>query len=251
MKLTGNTVLIVGGNSGIGKELAKSLHALGNRVIVAGRRRELLDEMITDHPGMSGIPVDVNDPVSLAKFTFEVRTQFSEVNVLFANAGISRSEDMTSNDWTTFEAERVIETNILGILRVIGTILPMLKGKANAAIVATSSNLAFMPRSDFPTYCASKAFLHSWLQSLRHQLRHDAVEVLELAPPYVQTELTGIAQATDPRALAVTDYVAQVIELLEKQRHPRGEILLQRDLARRWAERDGTYDEIYASMNPD
>ncbi|KAA0692003.1 SDR family NAD(P)-dependent oxidoreductase [Neorhizobium sp. P12A] len=249
MKLTGNTILIVGGTSGIGKELAKSLHALGNRVIVAGRRRGLLNQMIADHPGMSGIPVDVNDPVSLANFAFEVRTRFPMVNVLFANAGISRSEDMTSKDWNTAEAEHVIETNILGVLRVIGAILPMLKAKEDAAIVATSSSLAFMPRADFPTYCASKAFLHSWLQSLRHQLRHDAIEVLELAPPYVRTELTGAAQAADPRAVAVDDYVAQVIELLERQGHPRGEVLLQRDLARRWAERDGTYDEIYAAMN--
>lgn len=251
MKLTGNTVLIVGGTSGIGKELSRSLHALGNRVIVAGRRQELLDQLTADHPGMSGIPVDVNDTVSLANFTFEVRTRFPEVNVLFANAGISRSEDMTSKDWNTTDAEHIIETNILGVLRVIGAILPMVKGKENAAIVATSSNLAFMPRADFPTYCASKAFLHSWLQSLRHQLRHDAVEVLELTPPYVRTELTGAAQAVDPRAIAVDDYVAQVLELLDKQEHPRGEILLQRDLARRWAERDGTYDEIYAAMNPD
>jgi uncharacterized oxidoreductase len=139
------------------------------------------------------------------------------VNVLFANAGILRSEDMTSKDWNTTEAEDVIETNILGVLRVIGAILPILKGKEDAAIVATSSSHAFMPRADFPTYCASKAFLHLWLQSLRHQLRHD--------------------------------YVAQVIELLDRQGHPRGEVLLQRDVARRWAERDGTYDEIYAAMN--
>lgn len=250
MKITGNTVLIVGGTSGIGKELAKSLHARGNRVIVAGRRRELLDQMNVDHPGMSGIPVDINDPISLANFAFEVRTRFPEMNVLFANAGISRSEDMTSKDWNTADAEQIIETNILGVLRVIGAILPMLKGKENAAIVTTSSNLAFMPRADFPTYCASKAFLHSWLQSLRHQLRHQGIEVLELAPPYVRTELTGAAQAADPRAIAVDDYVAQVLELLDKQDHPRSEILLQRDLARRWAERDGTYDEIYAAMNP-
>ncbi|KQV25384.1 hypothetical protein ASC97_25640 [Rhizobium sp. Root1203] len=98
MKITGNTVLIVGATSGIGKELARSLHALGNRVIVASRRRELVDQMIADHPGMSGIPVNVNDPVSLANFTFEVRNRFPEVNVLFANAGICRSEDMTSED---------------------------------------------------------------------------------------------------------------------------------------------------------
>lgn len=251
MNVTGNTILIVGATSGIGKQLAGSFHALGNRVIIAGRRQDLLEQVVADHPGMGGIPVDINDPVSLARFTAEVGARFPDINVLFANAGISRFEDMASGNWNIAEAERIVETNILGVLRVIGAILPMLKGRKNAAIVATSSSLAFMPRADFPTYCASKAFLHSWLQSLRHQLRHDAVEVLELAPPYVRTELTGTAQAVDPRAVAVDEYVAQVVELLRKQEHPRGEILLPRDLARRWAERDGTYAEIYAAMNPD
>jgi len=116
--------------------------------------------------------------------------------------------------------------------------------------MTTSSALAFVPRADFATYCASKAFLHSWLVSLRYQLRTLPVEVLELSPPYVQTELTGAAQAADPRAMPLDSYISEVMAMLERGNHPRGELLLERDQARRWAERDGTYDSIFAAMNP-
>ncbi len=91
---------------------------------------------------------------------------------------------------------------------------------------------------------------HSWLVSLRYQLRTLPVEVLELSPPYVQTELTGAAQAADPRAMPLSSYISEVMSLLEQGDHSRGELLLERDRARRWAERDGTYDSIFAAMNP-
>ena len=107
-----------------------------------------------------------------------------------------------------------------------------------------------MPRADFPAYCASKAFLHSWLQSLRHQLRHNLIEVLELSPPYVQTKLTGVGQLADPRAMPLDAYVAEVMRMLESGDHPRGELLLERDNARRWAERDGKYQAVFAMLNP-
>ena len=116
--------------------------------------------------------------------------------------------------------------------------------------MATSSNLAFIPRVDFPTYCASKAFLHSWLQSLRHQLRKIPVEVLELSPPYVATELTGSHQATDPRAMPLAAYVAEVMQLLETQDHSSGEVLVAYDRGQRTAEPEGRYDEASAAINP-
>ncbi|MFL6807865.1 MAG: SDR family NAD(P)-dependent oxidoreductase [Bradyrhizobium canariense] len=134
--------------------------------------------------------------------------------------------------------------------RVTAAVLPLLKETPNATIMATSSNLAFVPRADFPSYCASKAFLHSWLQSLRHQLRKIPVEVLELAPPYVQTELTGAQQARDTRAMPLPAYIAEVMQLLELRVHPGGEVLVERDRARRWAERDGCYEATFAAMNP-
>ncbi|WP_431262359.1 SDR family oxidoreductase [Roseateles chitinivorans] len=250
MKLTGNTILVTGGSSGIGRALAEALHDRGNRVIVTGRRQALLEAMSFARPGLVGLALDVDDPASLARFTATLRAHFPELNVVIANAGISRTEDMTSDTWTADDAEAIVQTNILGVVRVAAALLPLLKGKADAAFLATSSALAFVPRADFPTYCASKAFLHSWLQSLRHQMRHVPIEVLELSPPYVQTELTGAQQASDPRAMPLTDYVAEVLQLLEDGRTPRGEVLLDRDLPRRWAERDGKYETLFAAMNP-
>jgi uncharacterized oxidoreductase len=196
------------------------------------------------------MPLELNDPASLARLGDEIRERFPELNVLIANAGISRTEDMTADDWDTSDAQAVVETNILGVLRVTAEFLPVLKGKANATIMVTSSALAFIPRADFPAYCASKAFLHSWLVSVRHQLRNVPVEVLELSPPYVQTKLTGTQQVTDPRAMPLDAYIDEVMQLLEREDHPRGEVLLERDQARRWAERDGHYDAIFAAMNP-
>jgi uncharacterized oxidoreductase len=250
MKMTGNTILITGGTSGIGRALAEAFHARGNRVVVTGRRQSLLDEITAGQPDLHGMLLDLADPASLSRATADIRLHFPELNVLVANAGISRAEDMTCDNWDTSDAEAIVETNILGVLRITAALLPTLKRQADATIVATSSNLAFVPRADFPAYCASKAFLHSWLQSLRHQLRNMPVEVLELAPPYVQTELTSVDQASDPRAMPVDAFVAEVMLLLEQQEHPGGEVLVERDQARRWAERDGSYGAIFAAMNP-
>ena len=180
----------------------------------------------------------------------EVRRRFPDLNVLIANAGISRTEDIAADGWDASDAQAIVDTNVLGVLRVAAAFLPLLKGRRDATIMATSSALAFVPRADLPSYCASKAFLHSWLQSLRHQLRAVPVEVLELSPPYVQTELTGGHQASDPRAMPLNAYVAEVMRLLDAADHPRGEILLERDHARRWAEREGRYDAVFAALNP-
>ncbi|MFT4120592.1 SDR family oxidoreductase [Bradyrhizobium sp.] len=250
MKMTGNTILITGGTSGIGRGLAEAFHDRGNRVIVTGRRQALLDEIAAARPGLIGIPVDLDDPAALPRLSAEMHARFPELNVLIANAGISRAEDMAADGWNASDAEAIVETNILGVLRVTAAFLPVLKAQRNATIIATSSNLAFVPRADFPTYCASKAFLHSWLQSLRHQLRRIPVEVLELAPPYVQTELTGTRQASDARAMPLDAYIAEVMQLLELRVHPRDEVLVERDRARRWAERDGRYEATFTAMNP-
>lgn len=253
MNMTGNTILITGGSSGIGRALAEAFHDLGNRVIVTGRRQALLDEIAAARPGLVGLPLDLDAPASLHELATEVRARYPQLNMLVANAGISRAEDMAADGWdasAASAAQALVQTNIMGVLQVVAAFLPMLKRQAHATIMATSSNLAFVPRADFPTYCASKAFLHSWLQSLRHQLRKVPVEVLELAPPYVQTELTGEQQAGDPRAMPVAGYVAEVMALLAQGAHERGEVLVERDKARRWAERDGRYEATFAAMNP-
>lgn len=248
--MSNNSILITGGTSGIGRALAESFHGRGNQVVVTGRRQALLEQLSTERPGLIGLPLDVNDPASLSSLVANVQARVPNLNVVIANAGISFPEDMAADNWDAAAAETIVQTNILGVLRVAAALLPLLKGKPGATFMATSSSLAFIPRATLPTYCASKAFLHSWLQSLRYQLRTVPVEVLELAPPYVQTELMGANQASDPKALPLASFVTEVIELLERQEHPRGELLVERDRARRWAERDGQYDAIFNSMNP-
>lgn len=250
MKITGNTILITGGTSGIGRGLAEALHDRGNQIIVTGRRQTLLDEIITRRPGIVGIQLDLDDPASVSHLSDEISARFPDLNVLIANAGISRPEDLTADSWDTAVAQEIIETNILGVLRITAAFLPQLQRQPDATLMTTTSNLAFVPRADFPTYCASKAFLHSWLQSVRYQLRNTSVEVLELSPPYVQTELTGKHQTSDPRALPLDTYIIEVMHLLETQDHPRGEVLVTHDRGRRSAEREGRYDSVFDAVNP-
>jgi len=249
MQLTGNTILITGGTSGIGRALAEAFHRRDNRVIIAGRRQALLDEISAAHPGMQGMPLDADDPRAVEVFAREVQERFPGLNVLINNAGISRPEDLTAPTIDLSVARSIIQTNIFGVLELTAALLPTLKRQPVATIITTSSGLAFMPSARFPAYSASKAFLHSWLQSLRFQLRATPVEVLELVAPYVQTELTGQAQVADPRAMPLGDYVAEVMQMLGEPTPLSGEILAQRAKALRWAEKNGEYEQLFTARN--
>ncbi|KJV31294.1 SDR family oxidoreductase [Luteibacter yeojuensis] len=249
MNISGNTILVTGGTSGIGRALAESLNDAGNCVIVSGRRQSLLDEVTAGREHMHGVLVDVTDPGSVTALAQKVRTDFAGLNVLIANAGISRPENLLDEAWTPDDAEAMVSTNILGVIRVTGALLPVMANQSEATLIATSSDLAFIPMAAFPTYCATKAFLHSWLQSARHQLRRAGVEVIELSPPYVQTELTGARQASDPRAMPLGSYVAYVMDCLAEKNLPRGELLLNDASGRRFAERNGVYEAMFAAMN--
>ncbi len=250
MHLTGRTILITGGTSGIGRGLAEAFHSLGNHVVIAGRRQALIDEITAAHPGMHGLLVDMQDPRAIARLTEDVQSRFPDLDVLVNNAGISRLEAWDGDAIDIDTTLSVIETNIVGVLRLTAALLPTLGRQASATIITTTSGLAFVPRFNYPTYCASKAFLHSWLQSLRHQLRHKPIDVIELPPPYVQTELAGPEQASDPAAMPLGDYIAEVIKLLGAPTPASGEILVERVKALRMAEQRGAYPEIYANLNP-
>jgi uncharacterized oxidoreductase len=245
MEMTGNTILVTGGTSGIGEQF----HRRGNRVIIAGRRQQLLDEITIAHTSMRGIRVDLEDPQAIQAFASDVGTEFPDLNVLINNAGISRMEDITGEAGHFAISRDIVQTNILGTLHLTGALLSVLQNQPRATIITTSSGLAFVPRYNFPTYCATKAFLHSWVQSLRVQLRETEIEVLELIPPYVQTELAGPDQARDPDAMRLREYIAEVMERLENRSYPNGEILVERVKQLRWAERKGAYDQIYAMLN--
>lgn len=249
MRLTGNTILITGGTSGIGRALAKDFHQRGNQVVIAGRRQHRLDEITAAHPGMRGMPLDVEDPAAIDAFAARVREQAPGLNVLINNAGITRREDLSGDTSDLSVSRSIIQTNIVSVLHLTAALLPTLKQQPNATIITTTSGLAFVPFAPYPTYCASKAFLHSWLQSLRFQLRETSVEVLELAPPYVQTELGGPHQATDPHAMPLADYIAEVMQVLGQPDPSRGEVLVERVKAMRWAERGEGYEQIFAATN--
>jgi uncharacterized oxidoreductase len=249
MHLTGNTILITGGTSGIGRALAEALHERGNQVIIAGRRQGLLDEISAAHPGMRGMAFDADDHHAVAGFAEAVREKFPKLNVLVNNAGISIPEDLNAEIVDLSAARSIIQTNIFGVLQLTAALLPTLKEQTASTIICTSSGLAFMPRASFPAYSASKAFLHSWLQSLRFQLRNTSVEVLELIAPYVQTGLTGPSQAADRHAMPLADYVAEVMQMLSEPNPDRGEIIAERSRALRWAEKNGEYEPLFLARN--
>ncbi len=214
MKTTGNTILITGGGSGIGRGLAEAFHALGNQVIIAGRSQVSLDETVARNPGMAAMTLDITDANAIAEFSRQLIADFPKLNVVINNAGMMKSEDLLAEMPDTTIAEATVITNLLGPIRLITALLPQLRSQSQAAIMNVTSGLAFLPLTPAPTYCATKAALHSYSESLRYQLRDTAVEVLELVPPYVQTLLGGEEQANDPRAMPLDEFITEVMEIL-------------------------------------
>ena len=252
MNISGNTILVTGGTSGIGRALAEALQGKGNRVIIAGRRQGLLDEVTGRNPGMVGIAVDLSNPSAIATFAESVKSQFPALNVLVNNAGIAGHEDYTADSIDLARAYTTIQTNITGVVQLSAALLPTLRAQPQATLIVTTSGLAFVPYPPGPVYSATKAFMHNWLDALRVQLRKTSVEVLELAPPYVQTELGGPQQTSDPRAMPLEDFTREVMQILESNTMEKGEILVDRVKPLRTAERDGKYQEfldMFAAMH--
>jgi uncharacterized oxidoreductase len=250
MQITGNTILITGGSSGIGRALAEALHKEGNQIIIAGRRKSLLDEITAANPGMQSAVLDVQNLDSLPTFAAQIATQFPSLNVLINNAGIMKSENLNDPSADFSIVQDTVTTNLLAPLRLTAALLPHLKKQPHATVMTVSSGLSFMPLAMTPTYCATKAAIHSWTQSFRYQLRETKVEVLELIPPYVQTELQGPHQATDPRAMPLADFIAEAMQILRTQPNAK-EILVQRVYPLRFAAEKGqaAYDEFFTTLN--
>jgi uncharacterized oxidoreductase len=250
MKSTGNTILITGGGSGIGRALAEAFHKLGNKVIIAGRRQQVLDETTAANPGMASATLNIEDAAGIQAFAKKLTADFPALNTVIHNAGIMRPENLLGPAEDTSDAEAMITTNLLGPIRLTAALLPHLQKQPHATILTVSSGLAFTPLALTPTYCATKAAIHSWSESLRYQLRSTNVEVVELAPPYVQTELMGSQQASDPRAMPLSDYISETIELIKTQPNAT-EILVERVKPLRFSASNGQekYDAFFKQFN--
>ncbi|MEY2531477.1 MAG: putative oxidoreductase, partial [Verrucomicrobiota bacterium] len=161
MKTKDNTILITGGGSGIGRGLAEAFHRLGNQVIISGRGQKALDETTTANPGMKSLTLDVSDPKSIQSSVAQLTREYPSLNVLINMAGIMVPEDLLKESFDLSTAEQTITTNLLGPIRLASALLPALRKQPRAAIMNVSSGLAFVPLTMTPTYCATKAAIHS------------------------------------------------------------------------------------------
>ena len=249
MKSTGNTSLVTGGGSGIGRAYAEAFLKLGNRVIIAGRRKQVLDEVVAANPGMESAVLDVEDGASIKPSAEALVKRFPKLNVVFHSAGIMRPENLLSGD-DLATAEATISTNLLGTIRLTTALLPEILKQPDGAVLTISSGLAFTPLHLTPTYCATKAAIHSFSQSLRYQLRNSKVSVIEIIPPYLQTALMGQAQAKDPRAMPLADFISETMNIIQTQPDV-AEVIVEKVKILRFAEQRGPekYNAFFKSFN--
>jgi uncharacterized oxidoreductase len=247
MNMSGNTILITGGGSGIGLALAEAFKKIGNEVIVAGRSKAKLEH--AKALGLHTLTVDMMTEKSIKELAAEAIKKHPRLNVVIHNAGIMVNEKVTTSD-TSRSAEETVLTNLLGPIRLTNALLPHLLSQKSSVVMTVTSGLAFAPLAMTPTYCATKAAIHSYTESLRLQLQGTSVEVKELVPPYVQTNLMGDRQAVDPNAMPLADFIHEVMEIL-KTNPDAQEILVQRVLPQRTSSYQGeeNYSNFLRTMN--
>ena len=212
MRLTGNTIFITGGGSGIGRGLAEALHRLGNQVIISGRRKGHLAQTTKANPGMKSVELNVEDPASIAAVTNTLIADYPKLNVLINNAGVMHIDDAASAVDETLLVS-TITTNLMGPIRMTGALIEHLKKQDQAAVMNVSSALGFVPLAMAAVYSSTKAALHSYTLSLRYKLKGSSVAVLEIAPPWVQTDLLNSNK--EPRAMPLAEFIEETLKVLK------------------------------------
>lgn len=248
MRTHDSTLFIPGGTSGIGLALAVALHERGSTVVVGGRRRDALERIRAEHPGLDAVEIDTTDPVSIDTAVTEVLERHPDLDGLVTMAGIMSVEDWVGDPAAALaSAERIVETNVLGPLRLVARLSEHLQSRPDATIMTVSSGLAFAPLAPTPTYNASKAAIHQLSETLRLQLADTSVSVVELVPPAVQTSILP-GQETSEWAMPLQEFVDEVVALLESQPDAH-EILVERVTFLRYGEVRGDYDEVVRTLN--
>src|ERR1700680_2742437 len=211
MRLKGNTIFITGGGSGIGRGLAEALHKLGNKVIIAGRRRSHLDAVTAANPGMEAVQLDITDPTSINQVAAKVIADHPDLNVLINNAGIMQP-DAAASRIDDARMVATITTNLMGPIRMTSALIEHLKARKDAVVAYTSSVLGFTPMATTAVYSSTKAALHSYILSQRFLLQGTSVRVLEIAPPWVRTPLMNSQEAE--QAMPLKQFIDQTIAVL-------------------------------------
>jgi uncharacterized oxidoreductase len=245
MNTTKDTVLITGGGSGIGRALAEALHARGARIIIAGRRRDALAAVAAANPGMAFEVLDVADAADIKTFAARIVVTHPDLNVVVNNAGIMKVEDLSGGVIDLSLVDETVAINLLGTVRLTAALLPHLLTKASATVVTVSSGLAFVPLAATPIYNATKAAIHSWSQSLRHQLKETSVKVVEWAPPAVATDLMP-GHAENPNSMPLADFTAESLALFDAGHD---EVLVERVKFLSGAEGRGEYAKVFDLLN--
>jgi uncharacterized oxidoreductase len=211
MNLTGNTIFITGGTSGIGRAYAEAFHNLGNQVIVSGRRKGHLAEVTKANPGMQAVEFDVANQASLEAVCKKLIADHPKLNAVINNAGVMYLDD-ASAEMDDAQMQSIVATNLLGPIRVTSALIEHLKKQPAAYVMNVSSGLAFTPMSFTSVYCATKAAIHSYSLTTRYKLKDTNVKVIEIVPPWVQTDL--LDSKDNPNAMPLADFIAESMKLL-------------------------------------
>jgi len=215
MNFRNRTILITGGSVGIGLAFALKFLELGNEVIVTGRRQSVLDEVQARHPKLHTIQSDVANPAQITALAKRVKAGFPRLDVLMNNAGIMLHKNLTlpASDLDALMAE--VNINVAGVIRMNSAFIDILTAN-KGTIINVSSALAFVPLPSAPIYSATKAAVHAYTQSLRFQLEETGVEVIELMPPAVKTDLAAdISEGNGVTVMTTDELVKQSFASLE------------------------------------
>ena len=213
MKLTGRTILITGGSAGIGLAFAVKFLELGNEVIVTGRRQSMLEAVKARYPRLHAIQSDVGDPAQIAALAVRLQADFPKLDVLMNNAGVGVAKNLRSSVADLAGLMKEMDVNVGGVIRMTSALIDTLTAN-HGTVINVSSLLAFAPVPAMPIYSATKAAVHSYTQSLRFQLEDSGVEVIELMPPAVRTDMTSEFDEAGISTITTDELVKQTFAAL-------------------------------------